>query len=268
MNTISLSEDGAEKLWKQLGELQRLIEETGSEMRDKFAYLQGVTEGLVKGAQEDVKFDIIYKMKQSIGHVETQVKISNEAIDRVEQMTSSIQDSPVLASEVDFNEMATNIEEGIKDATKQAMKASKRKVEAEAKIELLKAELAEKDAKIKEFRELQEKTRLSKQKRSESQKRVWQEGRRNKRAEREGEADEEATSEPVSHTPKKVCMKPAGHDAQVTPSRPSKPVSFTPPPLPRKAPAPSAKAGAGKPESSDDEEDEDEEDEDDIEDSE
>ena len=260
MNTISLSEDGAAKLWKQLGELQRLIEETGSEMREKFAFLEGVTEGLVNGARDDVKQDIIFKMKQSIGHVETQVKISNESIDRVEQMTSSIQDSPVLASEVDFQEMAVNIEEGIKDATKQAMKASKRKCEAEAKIELLKAELAEKDAKIKEFRELQEKTRLSKQKRSESQKRVWQEGRRNKRTEREGEADEDATSEPVAPTSKKVCMKPIGHDAMVTPSRPSKPTSFTPPPVPRKAPAPS-KAGAGKPESSGDEEDEDEEDE-------
>ena len=88
------------------------------------------------------------------------------------------------------------------------------------------------------------------------------------RVEREGEADEEATSEPVAPMSKKVCMKPVGHDAQVTPSRPSKPVSFTPPPVPRKAPAPSAKAGAGKPESSDDEEDEGEEDEDDIEDSE
>jgi len=258
--SITFSEDRALELFKLLNDNQRAIEELSSRMDEKFAFLEGVTEGLVNGARDDVKQDIIYKMKQSIGHVETQVKISNEAIDRVEQMTSSIQDSPVLASEVDFQEMAVNIEEGIKDATKQAMKASKRKIEAEAKIELLKAELAEKDAKIKEFRELQEKTRLSKQKRSESQKRVWQEGRRNKRTEREGEADEEATSEPVASSSKKVCMKPVGHDTMVTPSRPSKPVSFTPPPVPRKAPAPS-KAGAGKPESSDDEEDEDEEDE-------
>lgn len=262
--SITFSEDRALELFKLMNDNRLAIEKLSSEMHEKFAYLEGVTQGLVNGARDDVKGDIIHKLKQSIGHVETQVKISNEAIDRVEQMTSSIQDSPVLTSEVDFHEMATNIEEGIKDATKQAMKASKRKTEAEAKIELLKAELAEKDAKIKEFRELQEKTRLSKQKRSESQKRVWQEGRRNKRVEREGEADEEATSEPVAPT-KKVCMKPVGHDAVVTPSRPSKPVSFTPPPVPRK---PSAKAGAGKPESSGDEEDEGEEDEDDIEDSE
>lgn len=266
--SITFTEDRALELFKLMNDNRLAVEKLSSEMHEKFAYLEGVTQGLVNGARDDVKGDIIHKMKQSLGHVETQVKISNEAIDRVEQMTSSIQDSPVLTSEVDFHEMATNIEEGIKDATKQAMKASKRKTEAEAKIELLKAELAEKDAKIKEFRELQEKTRLSKQKRSESQKRVWQEGRRNKRAEREGEADEEATSEPVAPMSKKVCMKPVGHDAQVTPSRPSKPVSFTPPPVPRKAPAPSAKAGAGKPESSDDEEDEGEEDEDDIEDSE
>lgn len=258
--SITFSEDRALELFKLLNANQRAIEELSSRMDEKFAFLEGVTEGLVNGARDDVKQDILFKLKQSLGHVETQVKISNEAIDRVEQMTSSIQDSPVLASEVDFQEMAVNIEEGIKDATKQAMKASKRKIEAEAKIELLKAELAEKDAKIKEFRELQEKTRLSKQKRSESQKRVWQEGRRNKRTEREGEADEEATSEPVASSSKKVCMKPVGHDTMVTPSRPSKPVSFTPPPVPRKAPAPS-KAGAGKPESSDDEEDEDEEDE-------
>ena len=258
--SITFSEDRALELFKLLNDNQRAIEELSSRMDEKFAFLEGVTQGLVNGARDDVKQDILFKLKQSIGHVETQVKISNEAIDRVEQMTSSIQDSPVLASEVDFQEMAVNIEEGIKDATKQAMKASKRKIEAEAKIELLKAELAEKDAKIKEFRELQEKTRLSKQKRSESQKRVWQEGRRNKRTEREGEADEEATSEPVASSSKKVCMKPVGHDTMVTPSRPSKPVSFTPPPVPRKAPAPS-KAGAGKPESSDDEEDEDEEDE-------
>jgi len=257
--SITFSEDRALELFKMMHDNQRAIEELSSRMDEKFAFLEGVTQGLVNGARDDVKQDIIYKLKQSIGHVETQVKISNETIERVEQMTSSIQDSPVLASEVDFQEMAVNIEEGIKDATKQAMKASKRKIEAEAKIELLKAELAEKDAKIKEFRELQEKTRLSKQKRSESQKRVWQEGRRNKRTEREGEADEEATSEPVASS-KKVCMKPVGHDTMVTPSRPSKPTSFTPPPVPRKAPAPS-KAGAGKPESSDDEEDEDEEDE-------
>lgn len=264
MNTISLSEDGAAKLWKQLGELQRLVEETGSEMRERFARLEGVTEGLVKGAQEDVKFDIIAKVNKGFGNVETQVKSLNESLDRVEQMASSIEASPILSCEVDFEQMSTNIEEGIVDATKQAMKSSKRKIEAEAKIKLLEAEIAQKDAKIKEFRDLQERTLASKQKRSEAQKRVWKEGRRTKG----GEGDEEGSEAPP---PKKVCMKPVGHEVTATPSRSSKPVSYTPPPVPRKS-KPSSKAGAGKPESSSDEEDkdgdkdeEDEEDEDDSE---
>jgi hypothetical protein len=255
MNTISLSEDGAAKLWKQLGELQKLIEETGSEMREKFAHLEGVTEGLVKGAQEDVKFDIIAKVNRGFGAV-------NESLDRVEQMSSSIEASPILSCEVDFEQMSTNIEEGIQDATKQAMKASRRKVEAEAKIKMLEAEIVAKDAKIKEFRDLQERTLASKQKRSEAQKRVWKEGRRTKG----GEGDEEGSEAPPPN--KKVCMKPVGHEVMATPSRSSKPVSYTPPPVPRKSKL-SSKAGAGKPESSSDEEDKDEDkDEEDEEDSE